>query len=104
MLKDAQALEAAGAFAVVVESVPEAAAAEVAAALSIPVIGIGAGQGCDGQVLVVNDMLGLTEAPPPFSPVYFDMAAAVTDTVKRYAADVRSGRLGESVAGRPVEG
>jgi 3-methyl-2-oxobutanoate hydroxymethyltransferase len=103
LMSDARAIEEAGAFALVVECVPEAVAAGLAKALSIPVIGIGAGPGCDGQVLVVNDMLGLTESPPPFAPLYFDAGAAIAEAVRRYASDVRAGRLGASAAGKPAD-
>jgi len=91
--QDALALQEAGAFAIVIECVPDAAAQRVTGHLSIPTIGIGAGPGCDGQVLVINDILGLSSAAPPFSKVYFDAGAAVTAAAKQFASDVRNGRF-----------
>ena len=89
---DAVALEAAGVCAVVLELVPKALAAEITAMVQVPTIGIGAGNGCDGQVLVLHDMLGLNDR---FSPRvlkrYGDLAGQVTQAVAHFAADVRSG-------------
>ncbi|HNY40645.1 MAG TPA: 3-methyl-2-oxobutanoate hydroxymethyltransferase [Bryobacteraceae bacterium] len=93
LLQDALALEEAGAFAIVLESIPDALARKVTGLLAVPAIGIGAGPGCDGQVLVINDILGLSETPPPFSKVYFDAGSAVAAAAKQFAADVRSGRF-----------
>ena len=85
-------LEAAGASAVVLELVPSALAAEISAALRIPTIGIGAGNGCDGQVLVLPDMLGLNDTfAPRFLKRYDELADRVKSAVASYAADVRSG-------------
>ncbi len=93
LVQDALALEEAGAFAIVIESVPDAAAQRVTDHVNIPTIGIGAGPGCDGQVLVINDILGLSSTAPPFSKVYFDAGTAVTAAAKRFALDVRDGRF-----------
>ncbi len=92
LLADARAVEAAGAFAVVVETVPAALGAEIAAAVKIPVIGIGAGPGCDGQILVINDLLGLSgDFQPKFVKRYADLGAQIAAAVGAYQAEVRSG-------------
>ena len=89
---DAVALEAAGVCAVVLELVPKALAAEITAMVQVPTIGIGAGNGCDGQVLVLHDMLGLNDRfSPRFLKRYGDLAGQVTQAVAHFAADVRSG-------------
>jgi 3-methyl-2-oxobutanoate hydroxymethyltransferase len=86
---DARAVEAAGAFAVVVETVPAALGAQVAAAVKIPVIGIGAGPGCDGQILVINDILGLSgDFKPRFVKVYADLGAQVAAAASAYKTEV----------------
>lgn len=91
VMADARAVEAAGAFSVVLEKVPEGLAGRVTQALSIPTIGIGAGVRCDGQVLVVDDMLGLfTEFRPKFVKRYGDLGAAATEAIAAYAAEVRT--------------
>ncbi len=100
LLAEATALEAAGVFALVLESIPHDVAASVTAALAIPTIGIGAGDGCDGQVLVSSDMLGLFDGPiPPFARQYATLADTVVDAARAYIADVHAGRL--AVAPRP---
>lgn len=87
---DALALQEAGCFALVLEKIPAALAAEVTASLSIPVIGIGAGADCDGQVLVVNDMLGLTEGfKPKFLRQYLNLYEQITTAVSQYVGDVK---------------
>jgi len=92
MLADAQALEEAGASAVVLELVPDDVAARISEALSIPTIGIGAGVGCDGQVLVLHDLLGLTEEfRPRFLKRYAELATTVRSAVGTYAEEVRRG-------------
>lgn len=91
LLRDALALEEAGAFAVVLECVPDLAARNVTNRLSIPTIGIGAGPYCDGQVLVINDILGITPSPPSFSRVYFDAGSAVSAAARQFASEVRGG-------------
>jgi len=92
LVDDALALEAAGAFAIVLEMVPAPAAAEVTKALSIPTIGIGAGPDCDGQVLVWQDMMGLrTGRAPRFVKRYADLHGVMLDAARAYAQDVRAG-------------
>src|SRR5689334_19396789 len=92
LIADARALEAAGAYAIVLEGLPTEVASAVTAALTIPTIGIGAGDGCDGQVLVVYDLLGLDERfKPRFVRRYADLSATVQDAAGRFIADVRSG-------------
>jgi 3-methyl-2-oxobutanoate hydroxymethyltransferase len=96
ILRDAHALEEAGAFAVVLESIPEDLARSVTAALRIPTIGIGAGPSCDGQVLVTYDMLGLLDATPPFVKQYASLAGTIEAAAKKYAEDVRANRFPEA--------
>jgi 3-methyl-2-oxobutanoate hydroxymethyltransferase len=92
LLQDARALEAAGCFAVVLEAVPAQVAARITESLSVPTIGIGSGRGCDGQVLVFHDLLGLYDGKAPrFVKRYADLAAETRSALERYAADVRSG-------------
>ncbi len=92
VLDDALALEAAGCFAVVLECVPAPVAARITRRLSVPTIGIGSGRGCDGQVLVFHDLLGLYQGRPPrFVRQYAQLASVIADALERYAADVRSG-------------
>jgi 3-methyl-2-oxobutanoate hydroxymethyltransferase len=94
LLRDAKALESAGAFAVVLEVVPAELAARVTAALSIPTIGIGAGAGCDAQVMVWQDLVGLTAGPTPtFVRAYGDVRGAITEAVTSWADDVASARF-----------
>jgi len=83
--------EAAGAFALVLEHVPANVAAQVTEALDIPTIGIGAGGDCDGQVLVINDVLGLSEDAPPFAEQFGDVRAAMTAAIEGYRDAVESG-------------
>ena len=93
LVADAMALEAAGASALVLELVPRAVAARVTAAVRVPTIGLGAGSACDGQVLVLHDLLGLNEGfAPKFLKRYADLGAAVRTAVGAYADDVRAGR------------
>lgn len=90
LLEQARKLEEAGAFAVVLESIPDEVAARVTAALEIPTIGIGAGPHCDGQVLVSYDMLGLTgDEAPPFARRYAELAEAIVAAARHYVADVK---------------
>ena len=89
--KDALLLQEAGCFGVVLEKIPAALASEVSKNLVIPTIGIGAGNGCDGQVLVMHDMLGInTEFKPRFLRTYLDLNAQVTSAVQHYIRDVKS--------------
>jgi 3-methyl-2-oxobutanoate hydroxymethyltransferase len=91
LLEDALLLQACGCFAIVLEKIPAALAAKVSKALSIPTIGIGAGPETDGQVLVMQDMLGITkEFKPRFLRRYADLDAVVTDAVRRYIKDVKA--------------
>ncbi len=90
LIEDAKALEAAGVFCMVIEGTKAEVAAEVARSVRVPVIGIGAGNQVDGQVLVFSDMLGLFEAfTPKFVKKYFDGAAAIKAALKEYANEVR---------------
>ena len=91
LLHEAKVLEAAGAFAVVLEAVPAALATRVTTALSIPTIGIGAGPNCDAQVLVWQDMAGLSPRTPKFVRKYADMASVLHEAASAYARDVVSG-------------
>jgi len=92
VLRDARAVEAAGAFAVVLEALPRELAAQITADLRIPTIGIGAGPDCDGQILVVHDMLGLTFGPSPkFARQYANVSQLITQAARQYCADVQSG-------------
>jgi 3-methyl-2-oxobutanoate hydroxymethyltransferase len=92
LLEDALAVEAAGAFAVVVECVPTELAARITAALRIPTIGIGAGPACDGQILVTPDLLGLfDDIRPRFVKHYAEMGQAVRKAVESYCREVRDG-------------
>jgi 3-methyl-2-oxobutanoate hydroxymethyltransferase len=95
ILRDAHAIEEAGAFAVVLESIPEDLARSVTAALRIPTIGIGAGPSCDGQVLVTYDMLGLLDSTPPFVKQYASLAATIESAAAKYVDDVRASRFPE---------
>jgi 3-methyl-2-oxobutanoate hydroxymethyltransferase len=104
LLEDVRALEDAGAFCIVLEGIPSEAARLVTHATSLPTIGIGAGPYCDGQILVVHDLLGLTEgASPKFVRRYADLRSATIEAVRRYAADVIGGKFpgeAESYAAR----
>ena len=91
LLADARMLAELGCFAVVLEKVPAALAARVAREISIPVIGIGAGPDVDGQVLVLQDMLGMNRGfRPKFLRVYADLASVIDSSLKQYIADVKS--------------
>ncbi len=91
LMEDAKILEEAGAFAIVLEKIPSAFAGEVSRSLTIPTIGIGAGPECDGQVLVINDMLGLsTEFRPRFVRRYADLSSVIEEAVRQYVRDVKS--------------
>ncbi len=97
IMRDAEALQAAGAFALVLEGVPRDLAAAVTAALAIPTIGIGAGPDCDGQVLIIHDLLGITPhtrgGMPKFARAYADIGDRVVAAARAYADDVREGRF-----------
>ena len=89
VLADARAVQEAGAFAVVLEGMPAALAAEITATLEIPTIGIGAGVDCDGQVLVMHDMLGLSDWTPSFVKPFAALGASAAQAARRYAEEVR---------------
>jgi 3-methyl-2-oxobutanoate hydroxymethyltransferase len=94
LLADATAAQDAGAFSVVLECIPSTIAAKITRQLRVPTIGIGAGPDCDGQVLVINDLLGLTSGyVPRFVKAYADIKATITDAVTRYRNDVRGGQF-----------
>jgi 3-methyl-2-oxobutanoate hydroxymethyltransferase len=94
ILADARAVAEAGAYAVVVETVPQALAAEITRAIPAATIGIGAGPDCDGQVMVMHDLLGMEPAwKPHFVRRYAEMGKAVGDAFAAYAADVRAGKF-----------
>jgi 3-methyl-2-oxobutanoate hydroxymethyltransferase len=91
LLRDAKAMQSAGAFAVVLECIPAELAAQVTASLAIPTIGIGAGPDCDAQVLVWQDMAGLTPRTAKFVKRYGNVASVLGDAARAFAADVTSG-------------
>lgn len=94
ILEQARGLEQAGCFAVVLECVPGALAAEITSTLKVPTIGIGAGRDCDGQVLVLHDMLGFNQGfKPKFLRQYLDGAALVKGAIESYCADVVNGKF-----------
>jgi 3-methyl-2-oxobutanoate hydroxymethyltransferase len=95
LFADAQALERAGCFSLVLEAVPAPVAARITEAVSIPTIGIGAGVGCDGQVLVYHDLLGYQEGGPRFVKQYAKLGPEIQRALEQYAADVRSGAFPE---------
>ncbi len=92
LIRDARAVEAAGAFAVVLEAVPRELAAQITRELRIPTIGIGAGPDCDGQILVLHDILGLTfNQTPKFARQYANVGKIISSAVREYCDDVRGG-------------
>ncbi len=92
LIDDATALDRAGAFAIVLESIPDEVASAVTASVSAPTIGIGAGPGCDGQVLVCHDAFGLSgEYSPPFARRYAQLGELVSAAAREYVEDVRAG-------------
>jgi 3-methyl-2-oxobutanoate hydroxymethyltransferase len=94
LLRDARSVEAAGAFAIVLEAMPRELAAEITRTVRIPTIGIGAGPDCDGQVLVLHDMLGMTfQETPKFARQYANVGEIISNAVKEYCADVQSGNF-----------
>jgi 3-methyl-2-oxobutanoate hydroxymethyltransferase len=97
LYEDALALQAAGCFSVVLEAVPAPVATAITSQLDVPTIGIGAGAGCDGQVLVWHDLLGLYDGTAPrFVKQYAELAPTIQDAVGRYAAEVRDGSFPEA--------
>ncbi len=93
IIKDAKALEAAGVFAIVLEAVPAQLAEQITALLSIPTIGIGAGNSCDGQVLVWTDLMGLTAKMPKLAKAYRNLRKEMNDAAIEFAQDVAAGRF-----------
>jgi len=93
VLTDARAVEQAGAFAIVLEGMPAELATEVTASLSIPTIGIGAGAGCDGQVLVMHDLLGLSDWTPSFVKQYANLGALASQAARRFAEEVSDAKF-----------
>lgn len=91
ILLDAKALEEAGVFSIVLEAVPADLATRITGSLSIPTIGIGAGAGCDAQVLVIQDLLGLTDRTARFVKRYAEVGATVTDAATRFMREVAEG-------------
>jgi 3-methyl-2-oxobutanoate hydroxymethyltransferase len=92
LVRDAELLAEAGCFSIVLEGVPDVLASRVTDTIPVPTIGIGAGAGCDGQVLVLHDLIGMARgAPPKFVRRYAEIGDAVVDAVSRYAKDVRTG-------------
>ena len=91
LVQDAEGLEKAGVFAIVLESIPAELAGRVTATLKIPTIGIGAGPHCDGQVLVSHDLLGLSDTPPPFAKPYAQLSEQILSAARAYIEDVRAG-------------
>lgn len=92
LLEDAQLLEEAGVFAIVLESIPWKLAKKITESLTIPTIGIGAGEYCDGQVLVIDDILGLNfQVKPKFIKQYVDIKEIISNAVKKYHEEVKSG-------------
>ena len=104
LIADARALEDAGAYAIVLEAIPADIAREITASVSIPTIGIGAGTGCDGQVLVSYDMLGMDDTiKPRFVRRYATLGATIRDAVSHYVADVRGGAFPSDAESFTVE-
>ena len=93
VIEDARAVEQAGAFAVVLEGIPAELAREVTALLSIPTIGIGAGVHCDGQVLVMHDLLGLSDWTPSFVKQYAQLGALASQAARQFADDVQNAKF-----------
>ena len=93
VMEQATQLEKAGAFAVVLEAMPADLGEEISRSLQIPTIGIGAGPGCDAQVLVIHDLLGLTEKPPKLAKAYADLRGTMTRAVEAFIADVERGEF-----------
>ncbi len=91
VLEQAAQLEKAGAFSIVLEAMPAELAGEITQSLQIPTIGIGAGPSCDAQVLVINDLLGLTEKPPKLAKAYADLRIVITQAVEAFQRDVATG-------------
>ncbi|MGH2635366.1 MAG: 3-methyl-2-oxobutanoate hydroxymethyltransferase [Actinomycetota bacterium] len=91
LLDEAQAIEKAGAFAIVLEGLPSGLGAEITRTLEIPTIGIGAGPSTDGQVLVIHDLLGLSEGRPRFAKAYADLRREIGEAARAFAGEVEAG-------------
>ena len=103
LVEEARMIEQAGAFSIVLESIPDEVAACVTSEVGIPTIGIGAGPHCDGQVLVSYDAFGLNvESVPPFAKKYAHLGELMVEAAKEYAAEVREGRFPALRRGHPV--
>ena len=96
ILQEAIALTEAGIFALVLEHIPADLAAKITQRLPIPTIGIGAGVGCDGQVLVTADLLGLSKKTPPFAKTYINLRSEINGAIQQFSADVREKRFPEN--------
>ncbi len=93
LIEDAKALEEAGVFSIVIEFVKPDVAERITKSVKVPTICIGAGGGCSGQVLVLHDVLGLSESPPPFAKAYVNLREIALNAVKSFVKDVREGRF-----------
>jgi 3-methyl-2-oxobutanoate hydroxymethyltransferase len=93
VLADARAVEAAGAFALVIEGVPAELGREISQSLAIPTIGIGAGVDCDGQVLVMHDLLGLTDWSPSFAKQYAKLGSLAAQAARNFAEEVANAKF-----------
>jgi 3-methyl-2-oxobutanoate hydroxymethyltransferase len=93
LIADARALEEAGCFSLVLEGLPGPLAERLTGAVGIPTIGIGAGAGCDGQILVISDLLGIPASVPKFVRRYADLRGVIGDAARRYIEDVQAGRF-----------
>lgn len=96
ILREALALQNAGAFAIVLEHIPAELAKEITAQLVIPTIGIGAGSFCDGQILVTADLLGFSNRQPPFVKLYANLQETIGQALQQYCTEVREGKFPES--------
>lgn len=104
LMTDALALESAGAYCIVLEGIPAEIAAEITAALTVPTIGIGAGVGCDGQVLVIYDLLGMDdEFRPRFVRRFDELGARIREAVGSYVAEVRAGTFPSDAESFPLQ-
>ncbi|MGK7907168.1 MAG: 3-methyl-2-oxobutanoate hydroxymethyltransferase [Synechococcus sp.] len=95
LLREAKDLQEAGAFALVLEHMPAEVGREISEQLVIPTFGIGAGAGCDGQILVTNDLLGLSDRMPPFAKAYTNLREAIATAVEAFCEEVRDGSFPE---------
>ena len=93
LIADAKAVTKAGAVALVLENIPAELATAITSHVEIPTVGIGAGINCDAQVLVFNDLVGISESNPPFAPAYADVRKVMSDAIARWSADVKSGQF-----------